>query len=94
MKLSDAQLVAFYDHARDEFGAPKLDMTPLTRPLSEKEVFRRRCYLLGISDRKEIAKLWAEDEPRRKAAREALKKRPPRNTRTRPTTKPNPEGMP
>ena len=62
--MSDAQLEALYCIERTEEGYPKLssdaasDTTP--RQLSAREIFTRRCYLIGATDASVVERLWSE----------------------------------
>jgi hypothetical protein len=77
--LSTAQLVALYVHERHPGpeGIPKLVAPPSGPAIDRKKLFRRRCYLLGVTDPATVETLWAEDEAKRaekKAKREAQKR--------------------
>lgn len=45
---------------RDEEGRPKLAPPAAGKTPTAKDWFERRCYLLGITEREKVERLWRE----------------------------------
>jgi hypothetical protein len=68
-------LLAIYDVERGPDGVMKVEAPP-AKSVSLKDLFRRKCFLLGITEPWKVAKLWAEEVERRKRAQDAEVYRP------------------
>lgn len=68
--LTDSQLVYLFDVGeRGDGGVPKLRPPATDRPVSLRELFARKCFLLGVTDPDVVERLWAADAAARRARR-------------------------
>jgi hypothetical protein len=64
---------AFVEPARDRHGVVTFPPVPAGPSMSGKKLFAYQLFLLGIRDPDAVARLWGEEQARRKA--EAAKTR-------------------
>ena len=67
--MSDAQVLAWFDHEREEDASPKLKAPAAGAPrLTARQLYARLLYSYGITDPADVERLWAEEQARRAAA--------------------------
>lgn len=66
--MTDDQLTYLYAIDRGEGGVPRIAPPDWTRPPSARQMFERRCFLLGVTEPETIAREWKKrngSSPRR-----------------------------
>jgi hypothetical protein len=65
--MTDRQIFGFFAVPRDDQGGvkPPADVGGV----SYRDLFRQRCFLAGVWDRDTVARLWAAELDRQRAAR-------------------------
>jgi len=54
---------------------PKTAAPPAPRPLTPKELFRRKCEALGLTDAAQVEALWPAEKAKQDKARERGRRR-------------------
>ncbi|WP_439626019.1 hypothetical protein [Gemmata sp.] len=72
--MSDEQILAWYDHKRDENNDPVLQNAPPASP-NFRELHRRKCYLLGVTEPEDVERDWRAEQQRLAERRAAQKKK-------------------
>ena len=72
--MSDQQVLAFFDHERNEDNSPKLTI-PTGRKPTSRYLHDRRCFDLGITEPEDVERLWQEKQARERSEEEPSKKR-------------------
>lgn len=66
-------MILLFDHERDGDGRPVLKVPGAAR-VSDKQAFRRRCYLNAVTDPAVVEQLWTEERARRAEKSKGTKK--------------------
>ncbi len=69
--MCDEQLVLLFGVERDKEGNAKL-VPPVASEPSPEQVFRRKCYLAGVTNQRDVDRLWRgrQAELKERAAKE------------------------
>lgn len=72
--MSDEQILAWYDHERDENNDPVFRGAPPAGP-NFRDLHRRKCYLLGVTEPEDVERDWLREQKWLADRRAAQKKK-------------------